>query len=106
MEVFSGLLKESDLPASVTWDANITESTTWTFANKLIMFQTALLSATGVGDYGISMSLCHRRDIIADYARLSIEMARFAADGAKIMIKNGWLEEQPLASDRNKMEKG
>jgi hypothetical protein len=34
---------------------------------------------------------------------LSAEIAKYAEDGAKIMISNGWLEKPPLSEDRDKL---
>lgn len=31
------------------------------------------------------------------------EIAKYAEDGANMMINNGWLEEPPLSEDRDKL---
>jgi hypothetical protein len=43
--------------------------------------------------------------LAADYIRLTAEIAAFAEDGLNIMIDNGWLEQPPQATDRDKLAK-
>ncbi|GAM12495.1 hypothetical protein SAMD00020551_0630 [Mesobacillus selenatarsenatis SF-1] len=37
------------------------------------------------------------------YNRLSVEVQMYSEDGANIMIKNGWFEQPPMASDRDEL---
>ncbi|WP_369690690.1 DUF3231 family protein [Neobacillus fumarioli] len=55
--------------------------------------------------YSTSMALSPRRDLAVDYVRLSAEITTYAEDGAKIMMKNGWLEQPPMAADRDELVK-
>lgn len=100
VEVFSAKLKQDDLPASVAWNLDVTQSTTAPFSDKLMLAQTADLTALGIGYYGTSMSTSLRKDITADYVRLTAEISQFAAKGAQLLIDNGWMEEPPQAVDR------
>jgi nitrogen fixation protein len=36
---------------------------------------------------------------------LGADIFKFAQDGGKIMIKNGWMEEPPQIEDRNQLTK-
>lgn len=104
-EIFGSLLKESDLPCPMTWDTEVTDSTTYTFSDRKMMFYTTTLIALSIGYYGGSMSVSPRRDIGVMYSRLVAEIVKYADDGAKIMIKNGWMEEPPRALDRDELSK-
>lgn len=68
-----------------------------------MMFHVAALSAAGIGNYGVSSSLSLRADIIANYARLTGEIALYAEDGANILIDNGWMEQPPQAVNHKKL---
>lgn len=105
VEVFSTSLNQADLPASVSWDTEVSESTVSPFSDKLIMFHTTALIAIGVGYYGTSLATSLRKDLSADYTRLSAEILKYADDGAKLMIEKGWLEEPPQAADREQLAK-
>lgn len=65
------------------------------------MFHTTALIASGIGHYGTGLATSSRRDLSVQYTRLSAENARYAEDGANIMIENGWMEQPPLAADRD-----
>ena len=68
-----------------------------------MMFMTTTLIGLSIGFYGTSAATSMRRDISLDFVRLSAEIAKYAEEGANIMIENGWLEEPPLSEDRNKL---
>ncbi|WLD94001.1 DUF3231 family protein [Alkalihalobacillus sp. AL-G] len=104
-EVFSSILREDDITVPMSWDTEVTDSTTYTFSDKIMMFYTTSLISLSVAYYGASMSMSPRRDIGTQYTRMNQEILLFAEDGANIMIKNGWLEEPPRALDRNELAK-
>jgi len=106
MDIFSEFLKKEDLPAPMTWDTAVTDSTNQVFSDKLMMFHVSSMIAAGIGNYGASMSGSPRRDLGVKYASLIPEIALYAEDGANIMIKNEWLEEPPQTDKRNQLIKG
>lgn len=105
MNIFGGVLKESDLPVPMGWDTGITSSQIAPFSDKLMMFLTTALIGLSIGFYATSMATSFRKDLSLHYVRLSAEIGTFAEDGAKLMIKNGWLEEPPLSDDRDRLAK-
>ncbi|SDI03510.1 DUF3231 family protein [Alteribacillus bidgolensis] len=104
-EIFGSILREGDIPVPVSWDSEVTTSTTAPFSDKLMMFHTTALIAIGMGYYGTSMATTMRRDIQVHYSRLTMELGKYAEDGANIMIENGWMENPPQAPDRNELAK-
>lgn len=104
--VFGKFLEESNLAAPVSWGLMTTTSREPVFSDKLMMFHAAALNTAGVGYYGASMGGSPRRDLAVAYTRLLIEIGELAADGANIMIENGWLERPPSAPDRSNLAKG
>lgn len=106
VEIFGSLLSSEFLPSASTWSTMPTDSTIPPFSDKLMMFHTITLSGGGVGYYGNSLATSPRRDLSADYARLIAEVGHYSEDGATIMIKNGWLEQPPQATNRDQLAKG
>ncbi|RKQ31563.1 DUF3231 family protein [Oceanobacillus halophilus] len=104
-EIFGSYLSESDIPSPTTLDTEVTDSTSYTFSDRKMMFYSTSLTAISVGYYGTSMSMSPRRDIGVMYSRLIGEILKYANEGAKIMIKYGWLEEPPRALDRDQLAK-
>ncbi|MCJ8009963.1 DUF3231 family protein [Lederbergia wuyishanensis] len=105
VKIFASTLLENDIESPQLPDVAISNSTTPTFSDKLIMFQMSLLSAAGIGNYAMAAAASQRSDLVVNYERLSLEIAQFAKDGATIMIKNNWLEQPPGTKDRTKLAK-
>ena len=103
VDLFSDILKQNDIPAPMFWDSAVTDSTTKVFSDKLIMFHVSAMIAAGIGNYGAAMSASPRKDIGVKDASLIPEIALYAEDGANIMIKNSWMEEPPMADDRDRL---
>ncbi|MBN8203293.1 DUF3231 family protein [Bacillus sp. NTK034] len=102
-KVFAGMLEESYLPVSMSWDMEVTDSTDPPFSDKLMMFMTTSLIALSAGIYATSAASSARKDIAINFIRLSAEIANFAEDGANILIKNGWFEEPPHPADHDEL---
>ena len=105
IQLFGEKLEESDIPVPITWDSEITESTAYTFSEKLMMFYTTSLISLSVVYYGFSVASSPRIDIGILYNRVILEIQKYAEDGANIMIKNRWMEQPPMAPDRKELAK-
>ncbi|GAB4072701.1 hypothetical protein GCM10028778_04460 [Barrientosiimonas marina] len=104
-EIFNSLLHKNYLSGASPLTSEVTDSTVSPFSDKLMMFHVSALVASGIGQYGISMSTSPRRDLGVNYARLMAEIAKFSNDGAKILIDHGWMEQPPEAADRQELAK-
>jgi hypothetical protein len=100
---FFEILKDSNTSYPSTWDALVTGSIEPPFSDKLMLFQANLLSAIALADFGTAIGGSVRKDIGLIYARLMAELSSFAEDGAKLMIKERWLEKPPQVHDRDKL---
>lgn len=103
LKTFATKLEESNLPIPTTWASDITNSTAFTFSDKLMMFYTTSLISLSIGYYGTGVSQSMRADLSVMYNRLSAEIQLYIEDGANIMIKNKWLEQPPMAADRDEL---
>jgi hypothetical protein len=100
MEKLSLTLIEEDIPAPMSWDTHVTDSTVAPFSDKLMAFQTIYMNAIGIGNYGVAAGTCQRVDLSGTFTRLAAEIALFLEDGTNILIKHGWFEEPPKSVDR------
>lgn len=105
IKLFASKFEESNLSVPMTWASEITDSTAFTFSDKLMMFYTSGMIGLSIGFYGTSVSQSPRADLGVLYNRLSLEIQLYSEDGSNIMIKNGWLEQPPMASDREQLSK-
>lgn len=105
LELFASILTQDDPPAPMEWDLEVTDSTMSPFSDKLMMFHTNALIASGISNYATSSAASLRMDLATTYVRLTAEIAQYAQDGATILIENGWLEEPPQNVDRKELAK-
>lgn len=103
VEIFGSLLSTEFLPSASAWSTLPMDSTVAPFSEKLMMFHVSTLNAASIGNYGKSMGTSPRRDLGTHYVRLIAEVAKYAEDGINIMIKNGWFEKPPQATNRDEL---
>jgi hypothetical protein len=103
IEIFETVYHEEHLNFPNSLQSMITNSTTSPFSDKYLLYQIQLSTQLTISYYGSALSVNARRDLGAHYLRLTLELLQFAEDGGKLMIKNGWLEQPPTASDRDSL---
>lgn len=99
------MLEEENLHQPRIFESEVTDSTVPPFSDKLMLFHIATLLSAALGYYGEALSMCQRRDLSADYARMNMEIALIAEDGMNLLIENGWMEQPPIATDHENLAK-
>lgn len=106
LEIFGSKLQEDYLSqGALNLTGEVTDSKESPFSDKLMMFHIAAISASGIGQYGMSIATSPRHDLGVMYTRLAGEIGHYSEDGANIMINHGWMEQPPKAADRKKLSK-
>lgn len=103
IEVLSSTLINEDIPAPMSQDSYVTGSTVSPFSDKLMTYHTAMLQGAGLGNYGVSMSMSMRMDIVTMYSRLMVEIGQYVEDGTHLTIQKGWMEKPPQSADRKEL---
>ncbi|MDG5786040.1 DUF3231 family protein [Evansella sp. AB-P1] len=103
VDVFNSILLEGDISTVKTYDGEVTDSTEPPFSDRLMLFHTNLLITSGIGTYGMAMAKSNRKDLAVHYSKILAEVSSYALDGAKLLIKNGWMEQPPMAADRDNL---
>src|SRR3954452_23441884 len=103
VNTFNDFLIREDLPAPMSGDSGVLNTTDYIFSDKLIMYNVSAMIAAGIGNFGMALAASPRRDLGLKYMSLIPEVALYAEDGANIMIKHGWIEEPPQADDRDQL---
>ncbi|MFT8322088.1 MAG: DUF3231 family protein [Bacillus sp. (in: firmicutes)] len=98
-------LRQSYIEPPATHAGKATTSKTAPFSDKLMMYNTSLLTSFGLGSNALGGAFSLRSDLPAKMSLLAKDIFTFAQDGGKIMIKNGWMEEPPQMEDRNQLTK-
>ncbi len=106
LEIFSSIIKDDYIDDGARiLTSEVTNSTVSPFSDKLMMTLVTTLIASGMGQYGTSMSISPRHDLGVHYTRLIAEIAKYSNKGATILIDNGWMEQPPIAADRKDLAK-
>lgn len=98
-------LRQSFIEPPATHAGKATASKTAPFSDKLMLYNTSLLTSFGLGSNALGGAFSLRNDLPAKMALLAADIFRFAQQGGKIMIQNGWLEEPPQTEDRTELTK-
>jgi hypothetical protein len=98
-------LRQSYIEPPATHAGKATTSKIPPFSDKLMMYNTSLLTSFGLGSNALGGAFSLRNDLPAKMTLLAKDIFTFAQDGGKIMIKNGWMEEPPQIEDRNQLTK-
>ncbi|MDF0726413.1 DUF3231 family protein [Cytobacillus sp. S13-E01] len=104
VEKFSQLLAEDSLSYQPSWVQEVTDSKEPAFSDYLMLYHVGVATATGIGNYGISIATSQRRDLAAMYTKLGAQIGKYAEKGARLTIEYGWLEQPPMAIDRNELQ--
>lgn len=97
------MLHKEDLPSPPLIDDLVTNSTEFTFSDKLMMFHKIDMFTMRIRSYGNSMSVNGRHDLSLLYTRMLSEIGLYVNEGANIFIENGWMEKPPHAINRNQL---
>ncbi|WP_338450025.1 DUF3231 family protein [Niallia oryzisoli] len=111
-ELAKGIIKElrevflqSDVPSAEPSGGNVTASTVSPFSDKLMMYCTSLLCSFSMGGNSLGTAFSMRNDLSAKMSVFMKDIFEYAHKGAKIMIKNGWMEEPPQMVERKQIIK-
>ncbi|KAA9021100.1 DUF3231 family protein [Niallia endozanthoxylica] len=96
----SEVMIETNLSIPQTPGGNPTRSTVAPFSDKLMMYCTSLFCSFSMGSNSLGTAFSLRNDLPPKMAVFMKDIFEYAHKGAKIMIKNGWMEEPPQMEDR------
>jgi hypothetical protein len=103
IQMFHDLLNMENLPSQPTLEAEITDSITSPFSDKLMMFLVGFLFTTAMVYYGTGWAASVRMDLTPKYTKAISGDLKIGHDWFDLMIDYGWLEQPPLAEDRKKL---
>lgn len=98
-------LKQSGIQPPATWAGKATVATEGPFSDKLMMYNTNLMSTFSFGSNAIGGAFSLRSDLPLKMMMILKDIFDFAKDGGKLMIKHHWMEEPPQTENRNELVK-
>lgn len=91
---------EDNIQTPAPSGGNVTRSTIPPFSDKLMMYCTSMFCSFSMGGNAVGTAFSLRNDLAAKNAAFTKDIFEYAHEGAKIMIKNGWMEEPPQMVER------
>lgn len=111
-ELAKGIVKEqsetllqNDIQVPQTAGGNATRSKVAPFSDKLMMYCISMFCSFSLGSGSLGTAFSLRNDLPAKMTIFMKDIFEYAHKGAKIMIKNGWMEEPPQMEDRDQLLK-
>jgi hypothetical protein len=98
---FTSMLHNDFLTTPRMWDTDITDSNVPPYSDRLMLTLIAALISIAISNYGSGMAVSTRMDLAPVYASAIARKGKLGIDVAKVLIKSGWLQQPPLATDRN-----
>jgi hypothetical protein len=98
-------LLESGIQAPVLSGGNATRSTVAPFSDKLMLYCISLFCSFSIGGNSFETAFSLRNDLPAKTTIFLKDIFEYGHKGAKIMIKNGWMEQPPQMEERKQLLK-
>lgn len=92
---FGQILLEDDISPTTASTGNASTSKNSPFSDKLMMYFNNLLCTLSMGANAFGFSLSLRNDIQLKALLAAKDVADYANEGTKLMVKYGWLEKPP-----------
>ncbi|MBM7610338.1 hypothetical protein JOD29_003618 [Lysinibacillus composti] len=96
-------LHESNLPSLKILDHLVSDSTIPPFSDKLMLAHKIEMFSMKIRTAGNGISLNGRRDIAKMYVSMLTDLGLYVEDGFNIMIEHEWMEQPPLAINRDEL---
>lgn len=101
----SDTLLQSGIQTPEPSGGNATRSTISPFSDKMMMYCTSLFCSFAMGGNSLGTAFSLRNDLPTKMTTFMKDTFEYAHKGAKIIIKNGWLEEPPQMVERGQIIK-
>ncbi|MDR6884111.1 DUF3231 family protein [Bacillus sp. 3255] len=101
VEQYMEKLHRENLPSPSFLDHLVTSSTFSPFSDKLMLFHKIDMFSMKIRAIGNSAAVNGRHDLGTLYGKSLVQLTSFVNDAAKIMIEYGWMEQIPLAVNRD-----
>ena len=104
IEIFSSTLEEENLHSPRLLNSEVTDSEIAPFSDKLMVFHTGFLFHLATTYYATAMITSMRIDIVGHCDASILRDLKTIASFGKILIDKGWMEELPMADDRQELD--
>jgi hypothetical protein len=102
---FAKIMQKDNLPVPKSWETEVTTSTDSPFSDKLMLYHIGFLFQAAQNYHGAGLASAMRTDLVTAYESTILKNLMVTKKWFNIMVQNKWLEQPPLAPNRNEIVK-
>jgi hypothetical protein len=103
IKAFSKIMQADNLPVPRSWETEVTTTTDSPFSDKLMLYHIGFLFQAAQNYHGAGLASAMRTDLVTAYEGTILKNLLVTKKWFNIMIQNKWLEQPPLAPNRNEI---
>ncbi|MFP3125883.1 DUF3231 family protein [Ectobacillus funiculus] len=105
IQAFAKIMMADNLPAPKSWETEVTTSTDSPFSDKLMLYHIGFLFQAAQAYHGTGLASAMRTDLVTTYESIILKNLMVTKKWFNLMVQNKWLEQPPLAPNRNEIAK-
>jgi hypothetical protein len=105
IQTLSKIMKKDNLPVPKPWETEVTTSTDSPFSDKLMLYHIGFLFQAAQAYHGTGLAAAMRTDLVTTYESNILKTLMITKEWFNIMVQNKWLEQPPLAPNREEIAK-
>ncbi|WP_430121638.1 DUF3231 family protein [Neobacillus rhizosphaerae] len=105
IKMFTKIMQSDNLPVPKSWETEVTTSTDSPFSDKLMMYHIGFLFQAAQAYHGTGLASAMRTDLVAAFESVILKNLLVTKKWFNIMVKYSWLEQPPLAPNREELAK-
>ncbi|MDR6121143.1 hypothetical protein QFZ87_000740 [Bacillus sp. SLBN-46] len=105
IKMFTKIMQADNLPVPKSWETEVTTSTNSPFSDKLMMYHIGFLFQAAQAYHGTGLASAMRSDLVVAFEGVILKNILVTKKWFNIMVKYGWLEQPPLAPNREELSK-
>lgn len=102
---FSKIMQADNLPVPKSWETEVTTSRESPFSDKLMLYHIGFLFQAAQNYHGAGLASAMRTDLVTTYEATILKNLLVTKKWFNIMVQNRWLEQPPLAPNRQEIAK-
>ncbi|MDP4087470.1 MAG: DUF3231 family protein [Bacillota bacterium] len=102
---FAKIMQDDNLPVPKSWETEVTISTDSPFSDKLMLYHIGFLFQAAQNYHGVGLAAAMRTDLVTTYEGIILKNLLVTKKWFNLMVQNKWLEQPPLAPNREEIAK-
>ncbi|WRP08620.1 DUF3231 family protein [Rossellomorea aquimaris] len=101
---FNNVLVRDDSFPTYPVSMEVTDSNVAPFSEKLMLFFITSSNSVGLSTLCHAITMSTRKDLAVHYTLFVTEIMKYGADGLKLLVERGWLEQPPQQKSREDLK--